>query len=174
MLTLRRKPSWARTSAERLHAAAVARSRSPALYACMGAPDTVEGRFEVLVAHVVLLLDRLKGEAGPASEVRQGLFDAFVSHLDGAMREMGVGDLAMAKRMRKLGEAIYGRLAAYGEAFERLPHTAELEGVVARTILDGLDFPADALARDLAAARARLAGQSVADLIAGAPAWEPA
>jgi len=171
VLKLTRRPSGARVAAERLHAAAVAQARAPALYARMGAPDTVEGRFEVLCAHVVLLLDRLKGERGLALEARQTLFDVFVSHLDGAMREMGVGDLAMGKRMRRLGEAFYGRLQAYDEAFGALPDLGSLESVVARTILDGRDAPPDSLAAYLAGARQRLSDQELDVLLRGDAGW---
>ena len=122
-----------------------------------------------------MLLDRLKGEGGPPlAETRQTLFDVFISHLDGAMREMGVGDLAMGKRMRRLGEAFYGRLQAYERAFAALPEHAALEGLVARTILDGRDTePAD-LARYLSTARAELAKQESAVLLKDGPCWPAA
>jgi cytochrome b pre-mRNA-processing protein 3 len=171
VLKLTLRPSGARVVAERLHAAAVTQARTPALYARMGAPDTVEGRFEVLCAHVILLLDRLKGERGLALEARQTLFDVFVSHLDGAMREMGVGDLAMGKRMRRLGEAFYGRLQAYDEAFGALPHPGPLESVVARTILDGREVSPNPIATYLADVRERLSGQELAALLRGDPGW---
>jgi cytochrome b pre-mRNA-processing protein 3 len=171
MLKLLRRPSSSRAAAERLHAAAVAQARSPALYARMGAPDTIEGRFELLCAHVILLLDRLKGEADSLAETRQALFDVFVSHLDGAMREMGVGDLAMGKRMRRLGEAFYGRLQAYEAAFAVLPERATLEALVARTILDGHDADPGELAGYLSSARLALAGQEPSALLKGGPLW---
>ncbi|MBV8683576.1 MAG: ubiquinol-cytochrome C reductase [Caulobacteraceae bacterium] len=171
MLKLLRRPSSSRVAAERLHAAAIAQSRNPALYARMGAPDTVEGRFELLCVHVILLLDRLKGADGEVAETRQMLFDVFVSHLDGAMREMGVGDLAMGKRMRKLGEAFYGRLQAYEGAFAAGPDASALEGVVARTVLDGHPAEPQELARYLCAARLQLQGQTVSTLLKEGPTW---
>ena len=171
MLKLLRRPSPARAGAERLHASAVGQARKPALYAAMGAPDTIEGRFELLCAHVILLLDRLKGEVGPIAETRQTLFDVFISHLDGAMREMGVGDLAMNKRMRRLGEAFYGRLQAYEGAFAELPERATLEAVVARTILDGCDTNPDPLAGYLNAARLALGTQDASALLKEGPRW---
>jgi cytochrome b pre-mRNA-processing protein 3 len=171
VLKLLRRPSSARAAAERLHSAAVAQARSPALYAQLGAPDTIEGRFELLCAHVILLLDRLKGESGPFADTRQTLFDVFVSHLDGAMREMGVGDLAMGKRMRRLGEAFYGRLQAYQGAFAALPDPSTLEALVARTILDGSEAAPNGLAGYLRRAREALAAQDAADLLKGGPAW---
>lgn len=154
-------------AARRLHAAAVAQGRRPALYAQMGAPDTAEGRFELLTLHVILLIDRLKEEA----DTRQALFDVYVSDLDGALREMGVGDLAVGKRMRGLGEAFYGRARAYGEAFAVLPERAKLEAVVARTVLDGLDVDPGPLAAYAARVREALAAARTDELLGGRTPW---
>ena len=88
------------------------RTRPPAavLYRIRRRPTTIEGRFEIYSLHVILLLHRLKGEGPAAAETAQALFDIFVSQLDHALREIGVGDLSVAKKMRKLGEgAFYGR-----------------------------------------------------------------
>jgi cytochrome b pre-mRNA-processing protein 3 len=135
MFGLRRKPSPLIEAAERLHDWAVGQSRAPALYRDMGAPDTVEGRFEMLTLHVLLLMDRLKGGGAGDLALRQHVFDRYISDLDGAMREMGVGDLVMGKRMKKLGEAFYGRAKAYEAAFGELPGRTALEGLIARTVL---------------------------------------
>jgi cytochrome b pre-mRNA-processing protein 3 len=132
---LRRSP--AKRSGELLHDSAVRQARSEWLYVRMGAPDTIEGRFELLTLHVILLIDRLRGEAGSGADARQALFDAYVSNLDGAIREMGVGDLAVGKRMRKLGEAFYGRAHALDKAFATLPDTRLLDEILARTVLQG-------------------------------------
>ena len=114
-------PRPAVLAGRRLYDCAAAQARSPAFYAVMGAPDTVEGRFELYSLHVALLLRRLKGQGPQAAETAQGLFDAYVQALDDALREMGVGDLSVGKKMRKLGEAFYGRVKAYDEAFSALP-----------------------------------------------------
>jgi cytochrome b pre-mRNA-processing protein 3 len=161
-------------AAERLHAAAVAQSRAPRLYQDLGAPDTIEGRFEMLSLHVILLLDRLKGASGPLLEVRQTLFDVFVSQLDGAMREMGVGDLAMSKRMRKLGALFYGRLQAYSEAFQALPATAPLAEVLARTVLVDQETSPEPLAGYVAAVHRSLADHDAEPLLTSTPAWSAA
>jgi cytochrome b pre-mRNA-processing protein 3 len=95
-------PRPAVAAGRRLYAAAAAQARAPVFYAAMGAPDTVEGRFEVYTLHVALILRRLKGQGSHAAEAAQGLFDAYVKSLDGALREMGVGDLSVGKKMRKL------------------------------------------------------------------------
>jgi cytochrome b pre-mRNA-processing protein 3 len=153
----------------RLHAAAVAQGRTPALYADMGVPDTVEGRFELLTLHVILLVDRLKDQDTVAAEIRQALFDVYVGDLDGALREMGVGDVSVGKKMRKLGEAFYGRAKAYDTAFKALPEVGELRGVIARTVPAGAD--ATALAAYVAACRTALAAQPLSTVCAGEVSW---
>lgn len=155
-----------------LHEGAVARSRQAALYARMGAPDTVEGRFEALTLHVILLIDRL-GRRDPAQAAAgQALFDVYLADLDGALREMGVGDLAVGKRMRELGQAFYGRASAYEAAFAALPDMAPLQALIARTVLQGAsDADPACLADYVARCRASLARGDTASLLAGAARW---
>ena len=131
------QPRPAVAAGRRLYASASEQARQPAFYAVMGAPDTVEGRFEVYTLHVALTLRRLKGQGPQAAETAQALFDAYVSSLDHALREMGVGDLSVGKKMRKLGEAFYGRVRNYDEAFSSLPDSAPLAAIIARTVLRG-------------------------------------
>ena len=120
----------------------VAQARSPAFYVDYQVPDTVHGRFEMIVLHLVLFLRRFAPDAGSrtaadsgaARKLGQGLFDAFCSDLDDNLREMGVGDLTVPKEMRRFGEAFYGRQRAYGAALDA-GDTAELEKALARNIL---------------------------------------
>ena len=158
-------------TAERLHASAVGQSREPALYTTLGAPDSVEGRFEQLTLHLILLIERLKGEPGEPAAVRQILFDTYVNYLDGAIREMGVGDLAVGKRMRKLGEAFYGRARAYDAAFAALPDKAPLADVLARTVYQDTPASPAPLADYVVACRAELLAVEVADILAKGPNW---
>ncbi len=109
MLGLKRAPAAERLAARRLYDVAVERSRAVDLYAELGAPDTVEGRFELLTTLVILIVARLAGQGPLAERVRQALFDLYVRNLDGALREMGVGDLAVPKRMKELAKLWYGR-----------------------------------------------------------------
>ena len=127
------RPRPAQAAGRALYALAVDRARMPGLYADLAAPDTAEGRFEIYSLHVVLLLDRLRGQGAEAAEVSQVLFDAYVKDLDTALREMGVGDLSVGKKMRKLGEAFYGRVKHYDDAFAALPDRGPLEAMIART-----------------------------------------
>jgi cytochrome b pre-mRNA-processing protein 3 len=166
-------PRPAVLAGRRLYAAGVAQARLPAFYADLGAADTVEGRFEVYTLHVALLLRRLKGQGAAAAEVGQALFDAYVRGLDDALREMGVGDLSVGKKMRRLGEAFYGRIKNYDEALDALPDRAPLQAVIARTVLVGCPDRAGPFALYAAAAARALDSQSLADLLEGAPAWPP-
>ncbi|HZZ32339.1 MAG TPA: ubiquinol-cytochrome C chaperone family protein [Phenylobacterium sp.] len=156
-----------------LYARAVEQARRPGLYADLGAPDTVEGRFELYSLHVVLLLDRLRGHGEAATDVSQALFDTYVKGLDNALREMGVGDLAVGRKMRKLGEAFYGRGKSYEAAFAALPDTAALDALLTRTVY--ADADATALPRLTAyvlGQRAALAAQGLEQLLAGEAAWK--
>src|SRR5687767_3788370 len=112
----------------RLYAAIVAAARHPAPYRFWQVPDTVEGRFDMIVVHAYLVLDRLKSEdAG----FRQALVDEFFADMDRSLRELGVGDLGVGKKVRKLAEAFYGRIAAYDKA---MPDMLKLETAIARNV----------------------------------------
>lgn len=110
-----RKRTAARLAGE-LYGPIVARARHPGLYRELGVADTLDGRFEMLVVHVVVLLRRLRalGEGGLAQEV----IDLMFADLDQALREIGVGDISVAKKIRPMAEAFRGRAAAYGAALD--------------------------------------------------------
>ncbi len=154
------KPRAAKQAAAELYASAVSQARQPAFYAALGAPDTREGRFELYTLHVVLLTQRLKGQGEAAAETSQEVFDAYVRGLDDAFRELGVGDLAVGKKMKKLGEAFYGRLRSYESATDG----AELESLLAR-------IGAGNLAGYVVTAREHLAQQPLEDILAGTVTW---
>jgi cytochrome b pre-mRNA-processing protein 3 len=117
-----------------LYGMIVAQARSAAFYASYGVPDTVEGRFDLLVLHMVLVLRRLgRLDSEEGRVLGQRLFDAFCADLDGNLREMGVGDLAVPKRMRQFAEAFYGRQAAYLAALDASEPQA-FEKALARNI----------------------------------------
>ena len=157
-----------------LYAAAAAQARRPEIYTALGAADTPNGRFEVYSLHVILLLNRLKGRGEQAAETAQALFDAYVGSLDDALREQGVGDLSMGKKMRRLGEAFYGRVKSYDEALEALADRAPLEDLLARTALAESAAPVGPLAAYVEQAVAALAGCSDADVLEGRIAWPEA
>ena len=165
--TSRTKP---RSAGRQLYAAAVRQARAPVLYAQMGAPDTTEGRFELLTQHVILLVEALHNRGDGARASSQALFDAYVSDLDGALREMGVGDLTVGKRMRALGGAFYGRAEAYRKAFAELPGTQALEALIERTVTPSGGDPA-ALAAYVVRCRENLASADTDALLEAGPSW---
>jgi cytochrome b pre-mRNA-processing protein 3 len=169
------RPRPARAVGRALYQSVVDQARTPALYADLGAPDTVEGRFEIYSLHVVLLLDRLRGHGDQAAETSQALFDTYVKALDHALREMGVGDLSVGKKMRKLGEALFGRAKSYEAAFQALPDTEALQALLVRTVYaDAEIVPAPRLVDYVLAQRAALAGQPLERLLAGDVEWKSA
>lgn len=172
MLSRLFKPRPAKAAGEALYAAAARQARSPRFYAEMGVPDTREGRFEMYSLHVVLLLDRLKGQGPQADETAQILIETYIRGLDDAFREMGVGDTAVAKRVKKLAEAFYGRAKALQEAFSALPETLPLSTVVERTVFEGAEGDAEALAGYLVVTRDALSRLPVEQLLAGDVTWE--
>jgi cytochrome b pre-mRNA-processing protein 3 len=152
-----RRRSQARIIAA-LYGAVVAQARCASFYTDYGVPDTVEGRFDLIVLHLVLLLRRLGQESGKetgqearpetalGSSLGQDLFDEFCRDLDANLREMGVGDLAVPKRMQRFGEAFYGRQSAYCEALSlavssavSLAELRDFEKALARNIYQGRD-----------------------------------
>ena len=101
-----------RGTIEAIYGMIVTQAREPLFYRDLGVPDTVNGRFDLLVLHLWMVLRRLKPIEGGAG-LSQALFDRFCDDMDANLREMGVGDLTVPKRMQAFGEAFYGRVAAY-------------------------------------------------------------
>ena len=101
-----------------LYGVIVAQARAPSFYAAYLVPDTVEGRFDMIVLHLALVLRRLRREPAGVRALGQSVFDLFCTDMDHSLREMGVGDLAVPKQMRRLGEAFYGRALAYDRALD--------------------------------------------------------
>jgi cytochrome b pre-mRNA-processing protein 3 len=107
-----------RAVTDRLYAEIVAAARQPLLYAAYNVPDTPLGRFEMLSLHVFLILHRLRAEEGAAKEVAQELTDEFFLDVDHSLRELGIGDHGIPRRVKKLGRMFYGRAVAYGRAID--------------------------------------------------------
>jgi cytochrome b pre-mRNA-processing protein 3 len=140
-----RKPRLApRGTIETIYGMIVTQAREPLFYREFGVPDTVNGRFDLLVLHLWMVLRRLRRMTG-GTELGQGLFDRFCADLDANLREMGVGDLAVPKRMQAFGEAFYGRSVAYDLALTEGGEA--LAAALGRNILNGVDsFNAERLA----------------------------
>ena len=159
-----RKPrSPLRGTIEAIYGMIVAQAREPLFYQDFGVPDTVNGRFDMVVLHLWMALRRLKPvDAGLA----QGLFDRFCSDMDHNLREMGTGDLAVPKRMREFGGAFYGRAAAYDMALAAGHEPLAL--ALSKNIYNGTNLPdAQRLAGYVEAAIADLSALDEAGLRRG-------
>jgi len=111
-----------------LYGTIVAQARLPCFYREYGVPDTVNGRFDLLVLHLALVLDRLADES-QLRELGQALFDHFCTDIDRNLREMGIGDLSVPKHMQRVGEAFYGRAQAYRAGLARDGRQALVEAL---------------------------------------------
>jgi cytochrome b pre-mRNA-processing protein 3 len=148
MFLLKKRPNERRGTIERLYGAIVAQARNPVLYTQMKAPDTVEGRFDLVVLHLFLVNERLAslGEEGRA--LAQELLDFFFEDMDASLREIGIGDLSVPKKMRSLAEAYLGRTGAYQAALTAADEAA-LAAALSKNIYssDTVSPEARALAR---------------------------
>ncbi|WAC26459.1 ubiquinol-cytochrome C chaperone family protein [Ancylobacter sp. SL191] len=129
-----------RETIQRLYGAIVAQSREPVFYTEYGVPDSIAGRFEMILLHSFLLFHRLKGESEERRALGQRVFDAFCIDMDANLREMGVGDLTVPKKMKKVAEAFYGRVAAYDGALGEAGAGALDEAVLRNVYQSDADF----------------------------------
>lgn len=105
-------------------------ARNPFFFAQLGVPDTIDGRFEMTVVHLFLIQHRLHGEAGTRPFARQ-LSEVFFTDMDISLREMGVMDTGLAKRIGRMAKAYNGRLLAYTAA---IPEHEQLKAALARNL----------------------------------------
>ena len=172
LLGLRRDPH--RPAAEALYAVAVAAARDPVLFARLGIPDTLDGRFDSLSLFVVLLIDRLQAAPDPGPALAQAVFDAMFHDMDRNLREMGVGDQSLPRRMKAMWNAFHGRALAYrpGLAAE---DAGELAAALARNVWRGDPPPgaAAALAERARAEARHLSAQPLGAFTAGTAGFLP-
>ena len=157
---------------DRLYTGLVAASRNEALYRRLQVSDTFEGRFESLSLHACLVLRRVQDCPAPGPEIAQDLVDTIFKHFDRTLREMGVGDTSVPKRMKTLAEAFLGRGAAYRTAL--VSGEGALAAALARNVYSGRRDAAD-LADYVAAYAAALGVMSLQQFIDGVlPSIDPA
>jgi len=148
-----------RRAARSLYAQVVAQARHPAFYEEGGVADSIDGRFDLIVLHAVVIMRRLRGQGEGAARLSQTLFDVMFENLDDNLREMGVGDLTVPKRIKQMSEAFYGRLTAYDAALKAEDPDSEVAGAVMRNVFRSEEAPtaeAKAIAAYFQAEDARL------------------
>lgn len=162
------KPDPMRKSAHALYSMAGEQARLPLFYTDWKVEDTFDGRFDLLVLHVHLLIRRANKEARPAPRLAQFLFDVMLKDLDQGLRLSGVGDIGIGHRVKKMSHAYYGRATAYDAALDEGDGMA-LQEALHRNVYRGDEADRDtlpALAYYVTANWQMLAALSFADMAA--------
>ncbi|HEY7575956.1 MAG TPA: ubiquinol-cytochrome C chaperone family protein [Acetobacteraceae bacterium] len=177
MLRLRslRKPTQEERAGSALYRQAVAAARTPWFYRDLGVPDTLDGRFDLIALHTFLLIHRLQDAPAPGPALAQGVFDAMFSDMDNNLREIGVSDLSVGRRMRAMWEAFHGRSKVYAAAIDAADRPG-LEASLTRNVWRGTapDGAPAALASVVLAQSAHLRELPLAVFIAGSARFVPA
>jgi cytochrome b pre-mRNA-processing protein 3 len=119
-----------------LYTASVTAARNPYFYAELGVPDTMDGRFDLVGLHAAMVIRHLRSFPPPGAAIAQAVFDAMFSDMDMNLRELGAGDVTIARNVRAMWEAFHGRATVY-EAALASPDPAALEESLARNIWRG-------------------------------------
>jgi cytochrome b pre-mRNA-processing protein 3 len=162
------KPRKPGKACRAVYEAIVATARHPKPYAEWGVPDTVDGRFDMITLHAVLVMERLHAGDGAARDFAQSLADEVFADMDRSLREMGVGDLSVGKKVRKMAEVFYGRAFAYHPALaaEDVKSLAEM---LARNVFAGVDASgAESLAAYALSVRRHLQESALTGILSGA------
>jgi len=159
---------------ERLYGAIVAQARNPVFYRELGVTDTVNGRLDLLILHLVLVFDRLSQGDAAARDIGQAVFDRFCQDMDDHLREDGVSDLKVPKDMKRMGEAFFGRHRAYISALRESDRDA-LRAALRRNVFSDTDATGlDAVAAYVEAAARALMSQDAASVGSGRIDWPDA
>lgn len=165
----RRQPA----QAGELYRAIVAQSRKTDFYSRLGVPDTLDGRFDMIVLHAFLVMRRLGRIGAEGAVLSQALFDLLFADMDSNLREIGVGDLSVGKKVKVMAQAFYGRVEAYETAL-RASDSTILKTALARNLY-GTVSPSEPGLGTIAAyvrrADAVLALQPDGEIMAGKPAF---
>jgi cytochrome b pre-mRNA-processing protein 3 len=146
----------------------VDQARQPGFFGEIGVPDTIDGRFELICLHAFLFLHRLKGESPATTELGQRFVNAMFADFDRSLREMGTGDLSVGREVKRMAQALYGRIQAYegglsgGDAMLKAALARNLFGTV-RAVEPALD----AMAAYVRGEARRLREEPTARLVAG-------
>lgn len=151
-----------------IYARIVAAARQPVFYRGWGVPDTPLGRYECIGLHMILFLHRTRDSSQPVEALAQDVLDEFFKDVDYSIRELGVGDQSVPKRMKRLARMFYGRMGPYWSALDE-GDGAALANAVSRNIAP--DSPESLKASEIAGymmrSAATLAGVSDEALLSG-------
>jgi cytochrome b pre-mRNA-processing protein 3 len=158
-------PNASAKIAREIYLLIVAKARQPYFYAELGVPDTVDGRFDMITLHAILMIEFIAQGGKSSKALSQQLFDEMFLDMDRSLREMGAGDLSVGKKVRRMAEVFYGRAKAYREALAKLDEDG-LTAALARNVYGGEGRPEHArrLARYALAAARSLSASRIRDI----------
>ncbi|MBA5776287.1 ubiquinol-cytochrome C chaperone [Stappia sp. F7233] len=155
-----------------IYAAIVAQARQPHFYARLRVPDTVDGRYELIMLHAILLFYRLRRESEEASGFGQAVFDLFFQDMDRSLREMGISDTRVPKKITRMAEMFYGRASVYADALDGGDHDALVMAVDRNFFPEASDpVAASAIAAYMRKSVGVLAETPVSTFIGGKIRW---
>ncbi|MCC7305257.1 MAG: hypothetical protein IT558_03245 [Alphaproteobacteria bacterium] len=168
MFAFFRKKNPYEAAARKVYAALLEYIRHPAFYREMGVPDSFTGRFDLMLMHIFLVMERFRAEA---PDFNQALFDATFFDMDQTLREMGIGDMGVPKRMRRMMKAFNGRMHAYSEGFQK----DDLDTVLRRNLYGTITNPDEKFVQEMKIHMKQcsdiLANVSLADACEGRPVF---
>lgn len=147
MLALLKSKNSYETAARGLYAQILEKTRQPVFYRRFSVPDTFSGRFDLLLLHIFVVINRVANEGRAGKDLGQALFDATFADMDQTLREMGIGDMGVPKHMRRMMKAFNGRVHAYSAALE---DTEKLEQALRRNLYGTLSDVSDKPLRGMA------------------------
>ena len=168
-------PKSRKKAANGLYVTLVTQSRSPSFYKDCGVADSVDGRFDMIAIHCFLVMNRLKNSGKEAAQLSQALFDEMFNDMDRGLRELGVGDMGVGKRVRAMAKAYMGRVDAYDRALD--DGGEALEEALLRNLYRGEEQAqrhAETMATYMRREQTALAEQADTDLLAGIVEFGPA
>lgn len=156
--------------------AVMRQSRAPELYLHMAVPDTADGRYDLLAVHMHMVLRRIKDRNETAQRMGQKLFDTLFLDMDTQLREMGIGDMGIGKRIKKMAQGFFGRMKSFDEGLAVDDNGALMAALERNVYRHGVPDDATVLPRLAAYVRAQhdnIAGQAIDDILAGSITFLP-
>jgi cytochrome b pre-mRNA-processing protein 3 len=146
------RPSPVQVTAGALYTKLTDQARMPAFYRALGVPDSLDGRYEMVALHAFMTLRRLRRDGAATEALAQALFDTMFADMDRSLREIGVSDLSVGKRIKEMARGLYGRIAAYESALAAAPGAGDdpLAGALARNVYGTVAPPAAPVLASLA------------------------
>ncbi|MTI17370.1 ubiquinol-cytochrome C chaperone [Rhodobacteraceae bacterium RKSG542] len=160
------------SSVLRVYKSIVSQARQPVFYTQLRVPDSVEGRFEMIVFHAFCVFHRLQGEDDRASKLAQDVFDLFFVDMDQSLREQGIGDEGVRRRIRKMSESFFGRSQAYSQALADGNDEALAEAFLRNIYAEPTQtLAASALVEYMHATLSKLGRTPVQEIMSGSVSW---